>query len=95
MKIIQREPKSYISEIESYKTTYIWAIDGWVYDIVKKIRKQFFIQDGEITMETEPYTQSIPTPMYIEALEIKLLSKVPLVWKEVGVNFEETYEEVP
>lgn len=96
MKIVRRDPKSYTSELSSYNTQFVWALDGWTYDIAKKSRKKFFIQNEQLILIQEKLINFvIPSVEYIENVEVILISKVPYVWKEVGKDFEEVYELVP
>jgi hypothetical protein len=96
MKVVRRDPKSYTSELSSYTTQLVSALDGWTYDITKKTRRKFFIQNEQLILIQEKLVNFIiPSVEYVENVEVTLISKAPYVWKEVGKDFEEVYEILP
>jgi hypothetical protein len=88
MKLIRRNLEHSTSK-SSYTTKFIWATDGWRYDVTKKTRSRFFTD----SFIEEPSNMVIPGIHYIEDAEVTVFSK--LVWKEKSIDFEEIFELVP
>lgn len=94
MKILKKEksiPSTYKS-LKSFFTTYIWAVDGWTYDISEKKRMRYFYNEDYILMREENLqTLSIPQCLHKEEIQIHILSYEPLMWIEEGSDWKELY----
>jgi hypothetical protein len=85
--------------IEQYKTSYVWSQDGWMHDVTKKVRRQYFPILGCSTvmeMIEEPSELTvIPAAQHSESLSILVYSVSPRVWIEKGERYEEVFVEQP
>ena len=94
MKVIKKErsPSSFKS-LKTYNTTYIWAIDGWTYNIFDKKRMRFLYTEDNMLMEEQTLqTMAIPQCLYKEDIQIHVLSfNQPYTWIEEGNDWKEMY----
>lgn len=94
--LVKKTKSSNIKPIETYKTKYIWC-DGWVFDSTKKIKLQHIPTSlpGYIFIKKEATGEVYSDPHNFEDIEVSILSKKPLIWKEKGDTFEDVYTEIP
>lgn len=83
MKLV-KEPAPLSFKATSYKTTYVWCIDGWVYDLVAKIKLQFFISSKGLEVNKESWSV-LQEPLFMEDTEVHILD--PHSWIESGELF--------
>ena len=91
---IKRERLEHYSykPIESFFTTYIWAMDGWTYNVNEKKRQRYFYHDDKLYIEEEPYIYlSFPMCLHREEIRKHIISYEPLKWIEEGIDFKELY----
>lgn len=101
--IVQRLTKAHClsllrnTPMTQYTTTYIWAQDGWMYDMTQGIRRQYFPLLGSSTLmelvEEKTDASVIPTVQHSERINVLVYSIAPRVWIEKGERFEEVYVE--
>jgi len=96
MLLRRHAPPSFYKPIKSYETLYLWCSDGWVYDTIGQIRRQFLVDaQDNLHMKQEP-TQRLTYSdiQYSETITIVIISIIPLMWIEKGETHIECYEEV-
>lgn len=96
MLIRKRElPLSY-KAIKTYDTLLVWCSDGWVYDTVTNIRRQFMTAGTDTFNMTEEATEVkvYSDVQYSENITVEIISKSPRIWIERNNEFKQYYEEV-
>ena len=91
---IKRESLEHYSykPIESFFTTYIWAMDGLTYNVNEKKRQRYFYENDIFYIEEEPYIYlSFPMCLHREEIRKHIISYEPLKWIEEGIDFKELY----
>ena len=83
MKLI-REPAPLAFNAKSYRTTYVWCIDGWVYDVTAKTRMQFFSGPDGLEINKESWSV-LQEPLFTEDTEVHVLNSNQ--WIESGELF--------
>lgn len=72
----------------SYKTIYVWCLDGWVYDIKSKQRMKYWKTNNGYEIKKESWN-IINEPFFIEELEIFIIDSN--TWIEIGTNVSEKF----
>ncbi len=83
MKLV-KEPAPSSFKARSYKTTYVWCVDGWVYDTVARTRLQFFIGSNGLEINKESWSV-LQEPLFTEEVEVHVLNSNS--WIESGELF--------
>jgi hypothetical protein len=81
---LTKEPAPSSFKAKSYKTTYVWAVDGWVYDVVARTRMQFFSGPDGLQMNKESWSV-LQEPLFTEEVEVHVLDSHS--WIESGELF--------
>jgi hypothetical protein len=84
---LTKEPAPSSFKATSYKTTYVWAVDGWVYDVVARTRMQFFSGPEGLEMNKESWSV-LQEPLFTEEVEVHVLDDHS--WIESGELFRIT-----
>jgi len=89
-------PPSSYKVLKSYETLLVWCSDGWVYDTVTNVRRQFMTVGADVfKMEEEITEQRVYSDVqYSENITVEIISKSPRIWVERNGEFCQCYEEV-
>ena len=91
----QELPSSY-NVLKTYDTLLVWCSDGWVYDTVTNIRRQFTVAGRDLFKMDEEATgiKVYSDVQYSENITVEIISKSPRIWVERNGEFQQYYEEV-
>lgn len=91
----QELPSSY-NVLKTYDTLLVWCSDGWVYDTVTNIRRQFTVAGCDLFKMDEEATgiKVYSDVQYSENITVEIISKSPRIWVERNGEFQQYYEEV-
>jgi len=83
MKLV-KEPAPSSFKATTYKTTYVWCVDGWVYDTAARTRLQFFMGPEGLEINKESWSV-LQEPLFTEEVEVHVLNSNS--WIESGELF--------
>jgi len=96
MLVKRHAPPSFYNPIKTYETLLLWCSDGWTYDTIGQIRRQFLVdEESNLHIKEEKTARTTYSDIqYSETVIITILSHNPKIWIEKGETFIECYEEV-